>query len=80
MAHAEPDGDTRTFTGVCDGTLAADARGSGGFGYDPAFLPADVPDGRTMAELSDAEKDAISHRGRAARELLAWLRSGERGS
>jgi XTP/dITP diphosphohydrolase len=80
IAHAEPDGDTRTFTGVCDGTLAADARGSGGFGYDPAFLPADVPDGRTMAELSDAEKDAISHRGRAARELLAWLRSGERGS
>jgi XTP/dITP diphosphohydrolase len=80
MAHAEPDGDTRTFTGVCDGTLAADARGSGGFGYDPAFLPADVPDGRTMAELSDAEKDAISHRGRAARELMAWLRSGERGS
>jgi XTP/dITP diphosphohydrolase len=80
MAHAEPDGETRTFTGVCDGTLAADARGSGGFGYDPAFMPADVPDGRTMAELSDAEKDAISHRGRAARELLAWLRSGERGS
>ena len=47
---------------------------SGGFGYDPAFLPADVADGRTMAELSAAEKDAISHRGRAARALLAWLR------
>ncbi len=45
----------------------------GGFGYDPAFLPDDgVPD-RTMAELSDAEKDAISHRGRAVRALLAWL-------
>jgi XTP/dITP diphosphohydrolase len=80
MAYAEPGGDARTFTGVCHGTLATDARGSGGFGYDPAFLPADLPDGRTMAELSDAEKDAISHRGRAARELLAWLRSGERGS
>jgi XTP/dITP diphosphohydrolase len=80
MAYAEPDGEARTFTGVCHGALASDARGSGGFGYDPAFLPADVPDGRTMAELSDAEKDAISHRGRAARELLAWLRSGERGS
>ena len=63
-----------TFTGTCEGTLAADARGSGGFGYDPAFLPADVADGRTMAELADAEKDAISHRGRAARALLAWLR------
>ena len=74
MAYATPAGDERTFTGTCDGTLSAEARGSGGFGYDPAFLPADVPDGRTMAELSDAEKDAISHRGRATRALLAWLR------
>jgi XTP/dITP diphosphohydrolase len=77
MAYAEPGGLERTFTGVCDGTLAHQARGTGGFGYDPAFLPADVLDGRTMAELSDAEKDAISHRGRAARALLAWLRSAE---
>jgi XTP/dITP diphosphohydrolase len=77
IAYAEPDGNARTFTGTCDGTLAAEARGSGGFGYDPAFLPADVPDGRTMAELSDAEKDAISHRGRAARALLAWLLTRE---
>ena len=75
MAYAEPGGEERTFEGVCSGTLAAEARGSGGFGYDPAFLPDDVADGRTMAELSDAEKDAISHRGRAARALLAWLRS-----
>jgi XTP/dITP diphosphohydrolase len=74
MAYAEPGGAERTFEGACRGTLAADARGSGGFGYDPAFLPDDVGDGRTMAELSDAEKDAISHRGRAARALLAWLR------
>jgi XTP/dITP diphosphohydrolase len=73
MAYAEPGGRTRTFTGACDGTLSDDARGAGGFGYDPAFLPSDVSDGRTMAELSDAEKDAISHRGRAARALLAWL-------
>jgi XTP/dITP diphosphohydrolase len=74
MAYASADGAVRTFEGACTGTLAAEARGSGGFGYDPAFLPDDVPDGRTMAELSDAEKDAISHRGRAARALLAWLR------
>jgi XTP/dITP diphosphohydrolase len=74
VAYAEPGGEERTFTGTCEGTLAGDARGSGGFGYDPAFLPADLDDGRTMAELSDEEKDAISHRGRAARALLAWLR------
>jgi XTP/dITP diphosphohydrolase len=74
MAYAEPGGEERTFEGACGGTLAAHARGTGGFGYDPAFLPDDVADGRTMAELSDAEKDAISHRGRAARALLVWLR------
>ena len=78
MAYAEPDGLEVTFTGTCDGTLAADARGTGGFGYDPAFVPADLGDGRTMAELSDAEKDAISHRGRATRALAAWLE--QRGS
>jgi XTP/dITP diphosphohydrolase len=77
IAYAEPRGEEHVFTGTCDGTLAAEERGSGGFGYDPAFLPADVTDGRTMAELSDAEKDAISHRGRASRALLAWLRSRE---
>jgi XTP/dITP diphosphohydrolase len=63
----------RLFEGRCTGTLAADPRGQGGFGYDPAFVPDDVGDGRTMAELSPDEKDAISHRGRAARALLAWL-------
>ncbi|HEY1594824.1 MAG TPA: RdgB/HAM1 family non-canonical purine NTP pyrophosphatase [Thermoleophilaceae bacterium] len=63
----------RLFEGRCEGTLAAGPRGSGGFGYDPAFLPADRDDNRTMAELSVEEKDAISHRGRAARAFLAWL-------
>jgi XTP/dITP diphosphohydrolase len=61
------------FEGRCEGTLATEPRGSGGFGYDPAFVPADRADGRTMAELSVEEKDAISHRGRAARAFLAWL-------
>jgi XTP/dITP diphosphohydrolase len=56
----------------CDGTLAHEPRGDGGFGYDPAFVPADRDDGRTMAELTPEEKDAISHRGRAARAFLAW--------
>jgi XTP/dITP diphosphohydrolase len=54
--------------------MAPVPRGDGGFGYDPVFLPDDRDDGRTMAELTQAEKDAISHRGRAARALLAYLR------
>jgi XTP/dITP diphosphohydrolase len=56
--------------------MAEAPRGERGFGYDPVFIPDDHPEGaaqRTMAELTDAEKDAISHRGRAARALLAWL-------
>ena len=73
IAHVEPGGEERTFEGLCTGTMAVDARGAGGFGYDPVFLPDDPGDGRTMAELSEREKDAVSHRGRAARALLAWL-------
>jgi XTP/dITP diphosphohydrolase len=74
IARVDPDGAERLFEGACTGTMAADARGERGFGYDPIFLPDDdLAAGRTMAELDDAEKDAISHRGRAARALLAQL-------
>ncbi len=74
LAYVDPSaGLERVFEGCCEGTMAARARGSGGFGYDPVFVPLD-DDGRTMAERSDDEKDAISHRGRAARALLEWLR------
>jgi XTP/dITP diphosphohydrolase len=76
LAYVDPDGTEQLVEGRCTGTLAAQPRGDGGFGYDPAFVPDDrdpaAPE-RTMAELSQADKDAISHRGRAARELLAWL-------
>ena len=70
----------RVFEARCEGRLSAEPRGAGGFGYDPAFLPDDSPpDGspsaQTMAELTDEQKDAISHRGRAARALLEWLRA-----
>jgi XTP/dITP diphosphohydrolase len=73
LAFVAPDGTEHLVEGRCTGTLAAEPRGSGGFGYDPAFVPDDLDGGRTMAELSAAEKDAISHRGRAARDLLVWL-------
>ena len=64
--------------GRCEGTLTHEPRGSGGFGYDPAFVPDDYPgDERTMAELSPEEKDAISHRGRAARALKRKLLEAE---
>jgi XTP/dITP diphosphohydrolase len=68
-------GEEHLFDGRCTGTMAAAPRGTGGFGYDPIFVPDDRDDGRTMAELDQAEKDAISHRGRAARALLAHLQS-----
>jgi len=68
-------GEESIFEGRCEGTLAAEPRGSGGFGYDPAFVPDDTGPGdrRTMAELTPDEKNAISHRGRAARALAAHL-------
>jgi XTP/dITP diphosphohydrolase len=73
LAYVTPEGEERVFEARCEGTLDHRPRGEGGFGYDPAFVPADRSDGRTMAELSPDEKDAISHRGRAARMLLEWL-------
>jgi XTP/dITP diphosphohydrolase len=79
LAYATPDGDLHVLEERCEGTLAGAARGHGGFGYDPAFVPADRDDGRTMSELSQDEKDAISHRGRAARAFLAWLSMREDG-
>jgi XTP/dITP diphosphohydrolase len=64
---AYPDGSEIHAEGVCEGGLIAKPRGSRGFGYDPIFVPAGWD--RTMAELSDEEKDRISHRGRALRAL-----------
>ena len=72
MALIDPvDGSERTFRGECPGTLTTAPRGEFGFGYDPIF----VVDGRTMAERAPAEKDALSHRGRAAALVAAALRS-----
>lgn len=64
---AAPDGREWTAAGTLEGTIAPAPRGAGGFGYDPVFVP--EGGGRTAAELTPAEKDAVSHRGRAFRSL-----------
>ena len=74
LAYVDPHAPVEHLVeGRCTGVLAAEPRGTGGFGYDPAFVPDDRDDGRTMAELTPEEKHAISHRARAARALLEWL-------
>jgi XTP/dITP diphosphohydrolase len=72
-ALVTPDGTERVVEGRLDGVLVREPRGSGGFGYDPIFLPAGET--RTTAELPPADKDAISHRGRALRALAPHLRA-----
>jgi XTP/dITP diphosphohydrolase len=70
---AWPDGSETVVRGVCDGRIADAERGERGFGFDPLFVP-DDGDGRTFAEMTAEEKNAVSHRGRAFRELAAALR------
>jgi len=79
IAHIDEDGNEHLYEGSCTGTFIDTPRGDGGFGYDPAFVPDDTgpDDHRTMAELGPDEKHAISHRGRAARELARALSLGE---
>jgi XTP/dITP diphosphohydrolase len=79
LALVEADGTERVFEARCEGALIERPRGEGGFGYDPAFVPDDTgpDDQRTMSELSQVEKNEISHRGRAARMLAAYLFAGE---
>jgi len=79
LALIEADGSERVFEARCEGILIEQARGEGGFGYDPAFVPDDTgpEDPRTMSELSQAEKNEISHRGRAARLLAAHIGAAE---
>ena len=64
VALVSAKGDIHFVTGKCAGVIADKERGDNGFGYDSVFIPTDG-DGRTFAEMSDAEKDAVSHRGRA---------------
>ncbi len=67
-----PDGTELRADGVVEGTIAHEGKGEAGFGYDPVFVP-NEGDGRSFAEMSDDEKNAISHRGRAFRALAILL-------
>lgn len=67
----------QVFEGRCAGSLGSEPAGSGGFGYDPLFMPAGFV--RTYAELTATEKNSLSHRGRAWLALAAWLRRGRTG-
>lgn len=67
-----PDGTEAVAEGVCEGSIATSARGEGGFGYDPVFVPA-AGDGRAFAEMARDEKNALSHRGQAFRALADLL-------
>lgn len=69
-----PDGSEVVAEGAVVGTIATEPRGTGGFGYDPVFVP-NGGGGRTFAEMSTEEKNAVSHRGRAFRALAALLAS-----
>ena len=69
-----PDGRELAVEGVCEGWIAEHEQGERGFGYDPLFIPADG-DGGTFAQMSEADKNRLSHRGRALRGLVAALTS-----
>ena len=69
VAFVTPDGREATVEGVLEGRITTEPRGEGGFGYDPVF----EVDGRTLAELSEEEKNRISHRARALRRLAELL-------
>jgi XTP/dITP diphosphohydrolase len=73
VAYLDEEGREITAEGVCEGRIALTPRGRGGFGYDPVFLPREIDDGRTMAELSPEEKNYLSHRGKALRALREKL-------
>ena len=76
IAYVEEDGARHVFTGVVEGKIADHARGEKGFGYDPIFYY--PPYGATLAEVSEEKKNAISHRGRALAQLIAYMKEAER--
>ena len=72
IAFALPDGKVKTFSGYAKGKIGRRRRGINGFGYDPVFYP--LGHARTFAQMTDAEKDRLSHRGKAIRKFQLYLR------
>jgi len=71
IAVADPEGHVNTVQGVCEGKIGVTPKGQGGFGYDPLFIPSGFS--KSFAELSDMEKNQISHRGKALQETKVLL-------
>ena len=67
------DGEMHFFEGTLEGRIAESRSGSGGFGYDPVFIADEYPD-RSVAELPEEVKNAISHRGKALRAMAQWIK------
>lgn len=72
IAFASPEGNYKTFTGYVRGVISKKQKGFNGFGYDPVFYP--VGYNKTFAEMTDSEKDSLSHRGRAMKKLYEYSR------
>jgi XTP/dITP diphosphohydrolase len=68
-----PDGNEAVFEGRCEGVLGVKPQGGTGFGYDPLFLPNEYTE--SFAQLGDAVKNELSHRGRAWTQLATWIRN-----
>jgi XTP/dITP diphosphohydrolase len=67
-------GEKHMFEGTLEGTIAYEKSGNGGFGYDPIFIADEYP-GQTLADITEEQKNAISHRGKALRAMAAWLQN-----
>ena len=67
-------GEIHMFEGTLEGVIAREKSGNGGFGYDPIFIPDEYP-GKTLADITEEQKNEISHRGKALRAMAEWLKS-----
>jgi XTP/dITP diphosphohydrolase len=67
-------GEKHMFEGTLEGVIAYEKSGNGGFGYDPIFIADEYP-GQTLADITEEQRNAISHRGKALRAMAAWLQN-----